>query len=71
MNYSIFGKNMENIRKHRFSRLVTTKAGRNYLVSKAKYFTTKNVSKHLSAIEIKITQIFMNKAVYWALIMIK
>ena len=55
---------MENIRKHRFSRLVTTKAGRNYLVSKAKYFTTKNVSKHLSAIEIKITQIFMNKAVY-------
>ena len=36
-----FGKTMENVRKHRDIKLVTTKRRRNYLVSETNYDTTK------------------------------
>ena len=51
MNNSIFGKTMENVRKHRDIKLVTTEKRRNYLVSN--YHTTKFFTEHLLAIEIK------------------
>ena len=35
----VFGKTMENARKHRDIKLSTTEARRNYLVSKANYQT--------------------------------
>ena len=47
MNNAVFGKTMENVRKHRNIKFVTTKRRRNYLVSKTDYRTTKFFSKNL------------------------
>ena len=44
---------MENVRKHRDIKLVTTERGRNYLVSEPNYHTTKFFTEHLLAIEMK------------------
>ena len=41
MNNAIFGKTMENLRKHGNIKLVTTRRRRNYLVSEPNYHTTK------------------------------
>ena len=62
MNNAFFGKAMENVRKHRVMKLVTTER-RNYLLSKPNYHTKKFLTKNLSAIEIKKTEILMKKPV--------
>ena len=41
---------MENVRKHRGIKLVTTERRRNYLVSEANYHTTKFFTEHLLAL---------------------
>ena len=64
MNNAIFRKTMENVRKHRDIKLVTTEKRRNYLVSEPKYYTTKFFTENLLAIEMKKTKILMNKLVY-------
>ena len=64
MNNVAFGKAMENVRKHRYIKLVTTEARTNYLVPEPNYHTTKNFSINLLAIEMKRTQILMDKPVY-------
>ena len=38
MNNAVFGKNMENLRKHRDMELLTTERRRNYLVSEPNYY---------------------------------
>ena len=57
MNNAVFGKTMENVRKHRDIKLVTTDKRRNQLVSEPNYHTTKYFSENLIAIEIKRTNI--------------
>ena len=58
-----FGKTMENIRKLRDIKLVTTER-RNYLVSEPNCHTTKFFTENLLAIEMKNAEILMNKSVY-------
>ena len=60
MNNAVFGKTMENVRKHRDMTLVTTERRRNYLVSEPNYHTTKFFTENLLAIEMKKTQILMH-----------
>ena len=53
MNNAVFGKTMENVRKHRDIKLVTTDRRSNYLVSEPNYHTTKFFTKHLLGLEMK------------------
>ena len=53
MNNAVFGKTIENMRKHGDIKLVTTERRRNYLVSELNYHTTKFVTENLLPIEIK------------------
>ena len=46
MNSSVFGKTMENVRKHRDIKLVTTDKRRNQLVSEPNYHATKWFSEN-------------------------
>ena len=55
---------MENVRKHRDIKLVTTDKRRNQLVSEPNYHTTKYFSENLLAIEMKKTKVKMNKPIY-------
>ena len=64
MNNAIFAKSMKNVKKHRKIKLVTTERRRNYIVSKPNSHTTKFFTENLSAIEMRKTQILMNKPVY-------
>ena len=56
MNNAVFGKTMENVRKHRDIKLVTNDTKINKLVSEPNYHTTKRFSESLLAIEIKKKQ---------------
>ena len=67
MNDVVFVKTMENERKDRNIKLVTTETRRNYLVSEPNYHTTKFFTKNLLAIEMRKTQTLMNKLVYLGL----
>ena len=64
MNNSVYGKTMENVRKHRDIKLVTTNSEKSELVSEPNYHTCKLFSENLMAIEMKKTKILMNKPVY-------
>ena len=63
MNNSVFGKTMENIRKHRDIKLVTTDKKRSKLVSEPNYHTINLISEDLSIIEMKKTKVKMNKPI--------
>ena len=67
MNNAVFGKTMENVRKHRDIILVTTERRRNYLISEPNFDTKKFFSKNLLAIELKKTEILINKPDYFGL----
>ena len=64
MNNAVFGKPMENVRKHRDIKLVTTDKRRNRLVSNLNYHTINFFSENLVAIEMRKTKVKMNKPIY-------
>ena len=66
-NNSVFGKTMENIRKHRDIKLVTTDKKRSKLVSEPNYHTINLISEDLSITEMKKTKVKMNKSIYLGL----
>ena len=65
MNNAVFGKTMENIRKHRNIKLVRT--DKKKLVSEPNYYTMNYISEDLSIIEMKRTKVKMNKPIYLGL----
>ena len=67
MNNSVFGKTMENIRKHRDIKLLTTNKRRNQLVSEPYYHITKYFSENLLAMKMKKIKVKMNNPVYLGL----
>ena len=70
MNNFVFRKTMENVRKHRDIKLVTTNKRRNQLVSEPNNHTTKWFSENLLAIEMKKIKVKLNKPVYqgWSIL---
>ena len=67
MNNAVFGKTVENIRKHRDIKLVTRDKKRNKLVSEPNYHTRNYISEDLSIIEMNKTRVKMNKPKYLGL----
>ena len=67
VNNAVFGKTMENIRKHRDIKLVTTDKKRNKSVSEPNYHTINYISEYLSIIEMNKTKIKLNNPVYLGL----
>ena len=55
MKNSVFGKTINNARKHNYINLVTTEIGRNYFVSEPDCPITTKISDILLAIKIKRT----------------
>ena len=53
MKNAVSGKIMENMRKHRDIKLITTERRRNYLVSKPNYHTAKCFAENVLVIEMK------------------
>ena len=64
MNNAVFGKTMENIRKHRDIKLVTTDKKRRKLVSEPNYHMINYISEDLSIIEMNKPKVKMNKPIY-------
>ena len=60
-----------NVRKHRDFKFVTTEARKNYLVSEPIYHIKKSFTDNLLAIEMRKTQIIINKFVHLGLSMLE
>ena len=67
MNNAVFGKTIENVRKHRDIKLVKTDHKRNKLVPEPNYYTVNLISENLSIIEMKKVKVKMNKPIYLGL----
>ena len=67
MNNAVFGKTMENVRKHRDIKLVKTDKNRNKLVSEPNFHTMKLIDNNLAIIEMRKVKVKMNKPIYLGL----
>ena len=64
MNSAVFGKTIENVRKYRDIKLVTTERRRNYLASELDYHITRFFTENLLAIEMQKSEILTNKLIH-------
>ena len=64
MYNAVFGKTVENIRKYRDIKLVTSDKKRSILVSEPSFHTSKHISYELMIIEMKKVEVIMNKPIY-------
>ena len=67
MNNAVFGKTMENVRKHRDIKLVKSDKKRNKLVSEPNFRTMKLTDNNLAIIEMRKVKVKMNKLIYLGL----
>ena len=67
MKNAVFGKTIKNIRKYKNIKLEKTKRRRNYLVWEPNFDTKKFFTENLLVMEMKKTQITLNKPVYLGL----
>ena len=67
MNNAVFGKTMENVRKHRDIKLVKSDKKRNKLVSEPNFHTMKLIDNNLARIEMKKVKVEMSKLIYLGL----
>ena len=61
---SVYGKTMENVRKHRDIKLLTNENKRRFYASEPNYHSTKFISEDLLVMEVKKREVYMNKPVY-------
>ena len=67
INNAVFGKTIENVRKHRDIKLVTADKKSSKLVSEPNYHTMNYISEDLSIIEMKRTKVKTNKPIHLGL----
>ena len=67
MNNAVFGKTIENVRKHRDIKLVKTGKKRNKLASEPNFHTMKLIDNNLAIIEMGKVKVKMNKPIYLGL----
>ena len=63
MNNAVFGKTMDNVRKHRDIKLVKSDKKRNKLVSEPNFHTMKLIDNNLAIIEMKKVKVKMSKPI--------
>ena len=64
MSNAVFGRTVENVRNHRNIKLVTTYEKFNKYASEPHLMNVKCFSENLLAVEMRETEVFMNKSVY-------
>ena len=64
MSNAVFGRTVENVRNHRNIKLVTTYGKFNKYASEPHLMNVKCFSENLLAVEMRETEVFMNKPVY-------
>ena len=67
MNNAVFGKTMENVRKHRDIKHVKADKKRNKLASEPNFHTMKLIDNNLAIIEMRKVKVKMNKPIYLGL----
>ena len=71
MHNATLGKSMGNVRKHWDIKLVATVKRKIYLISEGNCHATKFFIEYLLPIEMKKSQILINKLFYWRLSILK